>query len=70
MTVREIVALTPSEAIELQDKAKNGDLNAARDFILYGIWVTKFRKVNARSRDKIAVFSALHRATRVIWQTT
>lgn len=70
MRVREIIRLKPSGVLSLKEKATAGDLDAAKDFILYGIWKTKLEPIKASGRDKMAVLVAIADSLKVIWQPT
>lgn len=56
---RRILKLNPSDALDLQDRARRGDVAAAQEFFLYSLWLKIKSAKQFSAKDKIKSFLAL-----------
>lgn len=69
MNHRQIIALSPSERLELHTRAvAGGDTEAARDFVLSSVWRSIRRARHIKAKEKVPTFAGVCRAVGVVLQ--
>lgn len=59
LSLRDIMRLTPSGALDLNNRVRSGDVGAARDFVLYAVWRQISADKGIPSKMKPRIFTKL-----------
>jgi hypothetical protein len=59
MTPKQIMALAPAARLEVEARARVGDVEAVRDWVRVSAWLAISRRRDLRPRQKVAVFTSI-----------